>query len=118
MNQASAATQATAAGSCHVAYTDQNDWGSGFTGAISITNNGTVALSSWTLRWTYADSQQLNQSWNANYTQSGGTVTLTSMSYNGSIAAGATLTGVGFNANYSGANAAPTAFYLNGVLCR
>ncbi len=117
-NQASAATQAAAAGGCHVAYVDQNDWGSGFTGAISITNSGSTALTTWVLTWTYAGNQALNQSWNANYTQSGHAVSLTSMSYNGSIAAGATLSGVGFNANYSGANAAPAAFYLNGVKCQ
>ena len=117
-NQATATTQAAPAGACHIAYTDQNDWGTGFTGAVSITNSGTAALNSWTLRWTYAGNQILNQAWNASYAQSGATVTLTNMSYNGSIGAGVTLTGVGFNANYSGANAAPTAFYLNGVLCR
>ena len=116
-NQATATTQAAAAGACHIAYTDQNDWGTGFTGAVSITNSGTTALTSWTLTWTYGGNQALNQAWNANYTQTGAAVTLTSMSYNGSIAAGATLTGVGFNAAYSGANAAPGAFYLNGVLC-
>ena len=117
-NQATATTQVAAAGTCHVAYTDQNDWGSGFTGAVSITNTGTTALSSWTLTWSFAGNQQLNQSWNANYTQSGGSVTLTSMSYNGAIAAGATASGIGFNANYSGTNAAPTVFYLNGVRCQ
>ena len=117
-NQASATTQVAAAGACHVAYTDQNDWGSGFTGAVSVTNNGTTALNSWSLTWSFAGNQQLSQSWNATYTQSGSNVTLTSMSYNGTIAAGATVSGIGFNANYSGTNAAPTVFYLNGVRCQ
>lgn len=117
-NQASTTTQAAAAGSCHVAYTDQSDWGSGFTGAVSITNAASTAISSWSLRWTFAGNQQLSQAWSANYAQSGSTVTLTSMSYNNSIAAGATVSGIGFNASYSGANAVPAAFYLNGVLCK
>ena len=118
-NQASAATQAAAAaGACHIAYVDQNDWGSGFTGNLSITNSGSTALSSWTVTWSYAGNQAINQSWNGNYSQSGKTVSIMNASWNGSIAAGATLTGIGWNANYSGTNASPTVFYLNGVLCR
>jgi hypothetical protein len=39
------------------------------------------------------------------------------MSYNPTIAAGATLSGMGFNASYSGTNTAPTAFYVNGTKC-
>ena len=117
-NQASATTQTAPAAGCHVAYLDQNDWGTGFTGNISIANNGSAALSSWMVTWSYAGNQQLNQSWNGNYTQNGHTVTITNASWNGTIAAGSTLTGVGFNAGYSGANATPTVFYLNGVLCR
>ena len=118
-NQANAATQAAAAaGACHIAYVDQNDWGSGFTGNLSITNSGSTALTSWTVTWTYAGNQALNQSWNGNYTQSGKVVSISNASWNGSIAAGATLTGIGWNATYLGTNTTPTAFYLNGVLCR
>ena len=85
---------------------------------MSITNTSSKALTSWTLTWTYSGNQQLNQSWNGNYTQSGKAVTITNASWNGSIAAGATISGIGFNANYSGANSAPVAFSLNGVLCK
>ena len=116
-NQASATTQAAAAGGCHIAYLDQNDWGTGFTGNVSITNSGSAALTTWTLTWNYAGNQQLNQSWNGNYTQSGHTVTITNASWNGTIAAGSTLTGIGFNAGYSGTNASPASFSLNGVVC-
>ena len=118
-NTASAATQtAAAAGACHITYVDQNDWGSGFTGNLSITNSGSTALTSWTVTWTYAGNQAINQSWNGNYAQSGKAVSISNASWNGSIAAGTTLTGIGWNANYSGTNASPTAFYLNGVLCK
>ena len=118
-NTASAATQAApAAGACHITYVDQNDWGSGFTGNLSITNSGSTALTSWTVTWTYAGNQAINQSWNGNYSQSGKAVAITNASWNGPIAAGATLSGIGWNANYSGGNASPTVFYLNGVLCR
>ncbi len=118
-NQASATTQAAAAaGACHVAYLDQNDWGSGFTGNLSITNAGSSAINSWVVTWSYAGNQQISQAWNSNYTQSGKNVTLTNASWNGTIAAGQTLTGIGWNANYSGTNTNPMVFYLNGVLCK
>jgi cellulose 1,4-beta-cellobiosidase len=74
-------------------------------------------MNSWTLTWTWPGNQELTQSWNANYTQSGANVTLTNLSYNGSIAPGKTVTGVGFNGSYGGSNPAPTAFYVNGTVC-
>jgi hypothetical protein len=38
--------------------------------------------------------------------------------WNPTIAPGATLSGIGFNASYSGSNPSPTTFYINGTLCR
>ena len=116
-NEASATTQAAAAGGCHVAYLDQNDWGSGFTGNLSITNNGSTAWTSWTVTWTYSGNQQIYTSWNGNYTQTGQQVSITNASWNGSVAAGATVSVIGWNANYSGTNTNPTTFYVNGVAC-
>jgi hypothetical protein len=49
--------------------------------------------------------------------QTGANVKFTYESYNASIAAGTTLSGMGFNGTWSGTNVAPTAFYLNGTLC-
>jgi hypothetical protein len=45
-------------------------------------------------------------------------VTLTNLSYNGSIGAGQTLTGVGVQGTWTSSDAAPSAFTLNGVACR
>lgn len=119
-NQASTTTKAATSGSgaCHISYVDQNDWGSGFTGSMSISNTGSNPLTAWTLSWTFAGNQQLNQSWNGNYTQNGKNVAITNASWNGSIPAGGTVSGIGFNASYTGSNPNPTAFYLNGVLCQ
>ncbi len=119
-NQASATTQAAGSGgaSCHISYVDQNDWGSGFTGNLSITNTGSFPINSWTVTWNYGGNQLLNQSWNSNYIQSGRTVSLSNAGWNASIAAGSTLSGIGWNATYSGTNGSPTAFYLNGTLCK
>lgn len=119
---ASAATSqasATTAGvtSCHVAYSVTTQWNVGFGTAISIQNTGTSPISNWTLSWTWPGNQQITQSWNANYTQSRANAQLTYMSYDATVAPGATLSGVGFNGSYSGTNTAPTAFYVNGTLC-
>jgi cellulose 1,4-beta-cellobiosidase len=117
-NRAFAKTQAGGSGlSCHITYVDQNDWGTGFTGAVSIQNTGTQPIDGWTLTWTWSGNQQITQSWNSNYTQSGQNVALTNASWNGTIGVGDTLSGVGFNANYSGTNNNPTLFYVNGTLC-
>lgn len=102
---------------CHVAYTVQNDWGNGFTAGVSITNTGTTAVNGWNLVWAYSGNQQLTQSWNSSQSQSGHVITLNNLNYNASIAPGASQTGIGFNANYSGSNPAPATFYLNGTLC-
>lgn len=118
--QASATTDASSGGgsaSCHITYTDQNDWGSGFTGGISITNSGTTAIQGWILSWTWPGNQQITQSWSSSYTQSGKAVTLTNANWNSSISAGGSVTGIGFNANYSGTNTAPAIFTLNGTVC-
>ena len=118
-NRPSATTQSGSGGSgCHITYLDQNDWGTGFTGAISIKNTGTTQINGWTLTWTWSGNQQIIQSWNSNYTQTGQNVALTNAVWNGTIGAGDTLTGIGFNANYSGTNHNPTVFHLNGTLCQ
>jgi endoglucanase len=96
-----------AAASCSAAYSVQTDWGSGFTAAITVTDNGTSAITGWTLTYSYTGNQTLQSGWNGNWTQSGKTVTITNESYNGSLAAGAN-TSLGANFNYSGTNTAPT----------
>lgn len=117
-NSAAAKTPAAPQVSCHVSYGASSDWGTGFVGAISIANEGTAALTSWTLSWTYTGTQKLTQSWNGTYKQTGESVTIWNTSYNGKIAPGATNTGIGFQATYTGNNVVPTAFFLNGTACK
>ena len=109
-----AATPASAATSCQVAYT-ANSWSTGFTASITITNEGS-ALTSWTLTYSYAGNQALTQGWSGNWTQSGQNVTVTNASWNGALATGAS-TQIGANFSYSGTNTAPTAFSINGTAC-
>jgi hypothetical protein len=107
-------TDANAAAGCRVDYTT-NPWSTGFTGNVTITNLGT-AVNGWNLQWDYTGNQQITQSWNSTYTQSGAHVTLSNASWNATIASNASVT-AGFNATYSGSNPTPTTFTLNGVAC-
>lgn len=102
-------------GDCVVDYTVQNQWGSGFTGSIEITNNGS-AVTSWTLKFEFTAGQTITNGWKGNFSQSGSTVTISSKGWNGSVGTGETVS-AGFNATYSGANPAPENFTFNGTSC-
>ncbi len=106
----------TPTGACKVVYAVSSSWTGGFGANIAITNTGTTALSSWTLKFTFSAGQTVTQGWNGTFTQSGSAVTVTNVSYNGALAAGATVT-PGFNGSWIGSNPNPTAFTLNGATC-
>ncbi|MCX5561973.1 glycoside hydrolase family 6 protein [Streptomyces sp. NBC_00038] len=105
----------TAAIPCTVDYKVQNQWGTGFTTAVTVTNNS-AAKTSWAVKWSYAGNQQVTSGWNAKISQSGTAVTAANESYNASLPSGGSVS-FGFNASYSGTNALPTAFTLDGVTC-
>lgn len=110
-----AASQAYAAAGCRVDYRVTNQWSNGFQAEAAVTNLGDP-LSSWTLQWTFSGNQQINQSWSGQYSQSGQQVTITNEAWNGNLGTNATVT-PGFLGTYSGTNASPTSFTLNGVQC-
>ena len=91
---------------CTATFTNSSDWGSGFTGAVTVKNNGSAATNSWKVTLTNSGNQTVTNLWNGTYAQSGKVVTVNNSAYNGAIAAGGT-TSFGFNANYSGTNTAP-----------
>jgi len=108
----------TSSSKCTVDYAITSQWPGGFGGALTIVNNGLTALTSWTLTWSFANGQTVTELWNGAETQSGANVTVTNLSYNGSIPAGGTLSGVGFNGSWNSVtNAIPTAISLNGTAC-
>ncbi|MFI6438682.1 cellulase family glycosylhydrolase [Streptomyces sp. NPDC050759] len=108
-------TASGAAPACSVEYSVTSQWDSGFQGTVKITNNA-AAVSSWSLAFDFAGGQKLTQGWNATWSQSGTTVTAASERYNGSLATGASVS-AGFIASWSGSNAVPTSFKLNGTSC-
>ncbi len=111
-------TPGTSSSTCSIVYTILPQNATAFGGAITINNTGTTAWSSWTLTWSYSNGQTISSIWNASEIQSGANVTLTNLSYNGSIPAGGSLTGIGFNGAWNGVtNAVPTSFAINGSAC-
>jgi hypothetical protein len=109
------ALPASAAAGCGVAYSVTSSWPGGFGVTVTVTNLGDP-LTSWTLGWSFANGQTVTQAWNTTLTQSGSQVTAKNAGYNGSIATNGT-TSFGFNGSWTGTNAAPTAFTLNGTAC-
>ncbi|MEU1262442.1 glycoside hydrolase family 48 protein [Streptomyces cellulosae] len=104
-----------AAVQCSVDYRT-NDWGSGFTADLTVTNRGSDVIDGWTLTYTYAGNQRLVNGWNGSWSQSGSAVTVRNAAHNGRIAAGAAVT-TGAQFSYSGTNTAPASFSVNGTAC-
>ncbi|HVU70259.1 MAG TPA: cellulose binding domain-containing protein [Ktedonobacteraceae bacterium] len=109
-------TSGTSGSGCSVSYTIASQWPGGFIGNIVITNTGTTTWNGWSLTFSFANGQTITQSWNGNVTQSGSSVTITNVSYNGTLAPGATAN-PGFSGTWNGSNAIPTSFTLNGTHC-
>lgn len=105
----------TGTGSCRVGYS-VNQWNTGFTANITVTNLSGTAVNGWRLTWTYPSGQQVTQAWSSVTTQSGAQVTATNAAWNALIPAGGSAQ-LGLNGSHTGTNTAPTAFALNGTAC-
>jgi hypothetical protein len=95
----------TGSGACTGTYSITNSWPGGFQAQVVVKNTGSGTLNSWQLGWTFPGSQDINSLWNGSYTQSGTNVTVSNLSYDGTLAPGATAT-VGFTA--TGSSATPS----------
>ncbi|MFE2606560.1 glycosyl hydrolase family 18 protein [Streptomyces mirabilis] len=104
---ASAATSATAT------YTKTQDWGTGFEGKWTVTNTGTSSISSWAIDWDFPSGTSVTSAWDADVTSSGTHWTAKNKSYNGTLAAGASVS-FGFNGAGTGS---PSNCTLNGGSC-
>ncbi|EIK46068.1 endo-1, 4-beta mannanase, man5B [Cellvibrio sp. BR] len=87
-------------GGVSCSYVVTNSWGSGFTGAIRVTNTGTASKSGWSASWQYSGNNRITSSWNTNLSGSN-PYTATNVSWNGTIAAGQTVE-IGFQGNTNG----------------
>ncbi|WP_405865131.1 cellulose binding domain-containing protein [Streptomyces sp. NBC_01515] len=112
----SGGTDPTPTGACTVTYKITNQWAGGFQADVQLTNTGSTVWNGWSLGWSFADGQQIGQLWNADYTQSGATVTAKNVSWNGTVAAGSSV-GFGFTGSWSGVNTKPGAFKVGDQNC-
>ncbi|MGW4381471.1 cellulase family glycosylhydrolase [Kitasatospora sp. NPDC004531] len=85
-----------------------NDWGSGLTATVTVTNTGAAATTGWQVAWTWPTGLQISGSWGANVTRSGQAVTAGSLSYNGALAPAASTT-FGVQATRTDSSAAASA---------
>ena len=104
MTAAGPAESATA--TCSATYSTESSWSGGFVGAVTVSNTGTTALTGWTVTFSFGGDQTVTDSWDTSLTQSLEYVTASSLSYNGSVAAGSN-TSFGFQGTWSASNAAP-----------
>jgi hypothetical protein len=108
-------TGGTGNGNCKVTYT-KNEWQGGLTADITVTNTGSTPINGWTLAFGFPGDTKVTSAWNATVTQSGATVSAKNMSYNATLAAGGNVS-FGFQGTWSGNDATPTAYTLNGAGC-
>ncbi|MBO0899355.1 glycoside hydrolase family 6 protein [Cellulomonas sp. zg-ZUI22] len=108
-------TAAQAAAGCRVDYSVTSQWPGGFGATVTVTNLGDP-LSSWDLRWSFADGQSIQQLWNGVVSTTGSQVSVKNVPWNGSLGTNANVQ-VGFNGSWAGSNNAPTSFTLNGTTC-
>ncbi len=98
-SSSSVASSTATTGNC--SYVIVNNWGSGFVGAIRITNKGTSAINGWNVSWKYSNGTTLSGTWNANFSGSN-PYTASNLSWNASIQPGQTVE-FGFQGNHAAA---------------
>jgi len=102
--------------SCAVTATKTDDWGTGSTENLTIKNTGATAVSNRKLAFAFPSNEQIGNSWNATYHQSGQAALAHPVNYDTTIAAGAPVT-IGYSATYSGTDSTPTWYAPDGTRC-
>ncbi|WP_433729183.1 cellulose binding domain-containing protein [Actinoplanes sp. CA-051413] len=108
-------TPAPETGACRATAT-VNAWNNGLTSNITVTNTGSAAINGWALAFTLPAGQSITGGWSATYSPTSGRVTATNVSYNASLAPGASVS-FGFQATHTGNSGAPSTYALNGSAC-
>ncbi|MBQ0977292.1 cellulase family glycosylhydrolase [Micromonospora sp. M61] len=107
------AITATPASAATAVFSVTNNWGNGYQGQITVTNDTSTQITSWRVEFDLPSSSTVSQSWNAQQSTSGSRYTFTNVSWNGTLAAGAS-TSFGFLVNGSGT---PVNCTVNGASC-
>jgi cellulase/cellobiase CelA1 len=103
-----------------VTYDLSDGWDTGFVANISVTDTGPSPITGWTLAFSFPnDTESVSSSnWNANYSESGESVNVTPVSWDGYLAPdGGNTVSIGFVGNQDGADPSPASFSLNGTVC-
>ncbi|HWG26332.1 cellulose binding domain-containing protein [Actinospica sp.] len=99
-------------------YSSAQNWGSGFEGDYSITNDTNATVSSWSLTFDLPTNETVTSAWNGTLTASGTHYTITSPTWASPLAPGASAAAVGFDVNTSGAVTAPANCLINNAPCQ
>ncbi|MEU8157380.1 cellulase family glycosylhydrolase [Micromonospora sp. NPDC048986] len=108
-----AVVAATPASAARAVFSVTNNWGNGYQGQVTVTNDTSAPITSWRVEFDLPSSSTVSQSWNAQQTTSGSHYTFANVSWNGTLAAGAS-TSFGFLVNGTGT---PLNCTVNGASC-
>ncbi|MEV4481876.1 cellulose binding domain-containing protein [Micromonospora coxensis] len=90
-----------------------SEWSSGYVGTMTVRNDSDVTLTSWRVEFGLPAGTTLGSHWNAQLTRDGDRLVFTNLSWNGTLAAGAS-TSFGWVADGQGA---PQGCTVNGAPC-
>jgi endoglucanase len=107
------AVTALPAGAATAAFSIVGDWGGGYQGKFTVTNNTASEATSWRVEFDLPSGSTVSNSWGAQQSSSGNHYTFTNAPWNGSLAAGASAS-FEFVAVGTGT---PTACTVNGSSC-
>jgi hypothetical protein len=94
-------------------FADVDDWGTGFTGYITMTNTGNTDVNSWTLEFDFAGN--ITDIWDGQIVSHvGDHYVIQNVDWDVTIAAGQSVS-FGFNADWNDALSGPSNYVLNGI---
>jgi Cellulose binding domain len=91
-----------------------SSWGTGSTDQYTITNDGTAAVSGWTLKFQLPRGTSITSLWDGTYSHEDGQVTVKNASWDASIAPGGSVS-IGFETASTGT---PSGCSINGAACQ
>jgi Cellulose binding domain/Glycosyl hydrolases family 18 len=93
-----------------------SSWGTGYTGQYTLANRGSTAAASWTLSFNLPAGTSVTSLWDGAYSVSGNKVSVSALSWDATIAAGASVE-IGFVTASSGTAGQPTGCLVDGAAC-
>ncbi len=108
------ALPAQAAGTVTATFSKDSDWGTGYQAKYTITNGTASSISGWTVAFELPSGLTLGTYWDSLMSTSGQHVTAKNRDYNGTVAAGAS---VSFGFIVNGGSGTPTGCTINGAAC-